>query len=55
MTFWMKTKLSKEFICKKLKCKVNWISELYTFKKRLSREWVKIVSEENYIQCKQYR
>ena len=42
-----KGKLSKEFICKNLKCKVNWISELYTFKKGLSREWVKILSEEN--------
>ena len=28
-----KGKLSEEFICKNLKCKVNWISELYTFKK----------------------
>ena len=28
-----KGKLSKEFICKNLKCKVNWISELYTFKR----------------------
>jgi hypothetical protein len=33
-----KGKLSKEFICKNLKCKVNWISEIYTFKKGLSRE-----------------
>jgi hypothetical protein len=30
------------------KCKVNWISELYTFKKGL-REWINILSEENYI------
>ena len=44
-----KGKLSEEFICKKLKCKVNWISEVYTFKKGLSREWAKILSEENYI------
>jgi hypothetical protein len=44
-----KGKLSEEFICKNLKCKVNWISELYTFKKGLSREWVKILSEENSI------
>ena len=35
-------KLSEELICKNLKCKVNWISELYTFKKGLSKEWVKI-------------
>ena len=42
-------KLSKECICKKFNCKVNWISELYTFKKGLSREWVKILSEENSI------
>jgi hypothetical protein len=27
------------------KCKVNWISEIYTFKKGLSREWVKILAE----------
>jgi hypothetical protein len=25
-----------------LKCKVNWISEFYTLKKGLLREWVKI-------------
>ena len=30
------------------KCKVNWISELYTFKKGL-REWINILSEKNYI------
>jgi hypothetical protein len=35
-----KGKLSKEFLCKKLKCKVNWIAELCTFKRGLSREWV---------------
>jgi hypothetical protein len=28
-----KGKLSEEFIFKKLKCKVNWISELYTLKR----------------------
>ena len=44
-----KGKLFEEFICRKLKCKLNWISELYTFKKGLSREWVKILSEENSI------
>ena len=42
-----KEKLSEEFICKKLKCRVNWISEVY--EKGLSREWVKMISEENYI------
>jgi hypothetical protein len=42
-------KLSGEFICKKLKCKVNWIAELYAFKKGLSREWANILFEENYI------
>jgi hypothetical protein len=30
-----KGKLSEEFICKKLKCKVNWISEIYTFKNKI--------------------
>ena len=45
-----KRNLSEEFILKKLKCKVNWISELYTLKKKgLLREWVKILSEENSI------
>ena len=44
-----KGKLSAEFICKKLKCKVNWISGVYSFKKGLSREWVKILFEENSI------
>ena len=44
-----KRNLPEAFICKKLKCKVHWISELYTFKKGLSREWVKISSEENSI------
>jgi hypothetical protein len=33
-----KGKLTEEFICKKLKCNLNWISEIYTFKKGLSRE-----------------
>jgi hypothetical protein len=35
-------KLSEEFICKKLKCKVNWISELYNFNQRLIREYQEI-------------
>ena len=37
-----KEKISQEFVFKKLKCKVNWISEFYTLKKGLLREWVKI-------------
>ena len=44
-----KGKLIEEFICKKLKCNLNWISEIYTFKKGLSREGVKILAEENSI------
>ena len=44
-----KGKLSEDFICKKLKCNLNWISEIYTFKKGLSREGVKILAEENSI------
>jgi hypothetical protein len=33
-----KGRLSEKCICKKLKCKVSWISELYAFKKGISRE-----------------
>ena len=32
-----KGKLSEEFISKKVKCKVNWISEIYTFKPEAPR------------------
>ena len=32
-----------------MKCQVNWISQIYTFKKGFSREWVKILTEENSI------
>ena len=48
MTFWMKREnYPKNLFARK--CKVNWISEIYTFKKGLSREWVKILAEENSI------
>jgi len=37
----------KNIFISKRNCKLNWISELYTLKQGISKEWIQILSKEN--------